>query len=175
MLQSGRMRTALALIAIAFAGTAAGSSAPAATPRLAIVNCDDAARSVAQPGGALYGARLGLSWGSGARKLAPAQNATFPFWSKLPIFIRAGGRAFTIEIAPAWHERAGLAWDSRGDAKPAIARGVRVEPCPAGDGASVWLAYPGGFYVQKPACLPIVITIGARRYTARVPLGRACP
>ena len=68
-----------------------------------------------------------------------------------------------------------MAWDSRGDAQPAIAHGVRVLPCPGGDNASVWLAYPGGFYVAKPACLPIVITIGARRYRARVPLGRACP
>jgi hypothetical protein len=67
-----------------------------------------------------------------------------------------------------------MAWDSRGDATPRIARGVRVVPCPGGDNASVWLAYPGAFYVEKPACLPLVITIGARRYTARVPLGRAC-
>ena len=155
-------------------GLAAGS-APAATPRLAIVDCDDAARGVAQPGGKLYGARLGLSWGTRAKKLAPSQDASFPFWSKLPIFIRAGGRPFTIAIAPSWHERAGMAWDSRGDAQPAIAHGVRVLPCPGGDNASVWLAYPGGFYVARPACLPIVITIGARRYPARVPLGRACP
>ncbi|MDP9258527.1 MAG: hypothetical protein M3Q31_18540 [Actinomycetota bacterium] len=168
------MRIALALAAIALAGVAAGS-APAATPRLAIVNCDDAARSVAQPGGTLYGGRLGFSWGSRAKKLVLSQNASFPLWSKLPIFIRAGGRAFTIEIAPAWHERAGMAWDNRGDAKPAIAHGVRILPCPGGDNATVWLAYPGGFYVARPACLPIVITIGAKRYRARVPLGRGCP
>ena len=167
------MRIALALAAIALAGVAAGS-APAATPRLAVVTCDDAARSVAQPGGALYGGRLGFSWGSRAKKLVLSHDAGFPFWSQLPIFIRAGGRAFTIEIAATWHERAGMAWDSRGDARPAIARGVRVVPCPGGDGASVWLAYPGGFYVAKPACLPIVIAIGTKRYTARVPLGRAC-
>ena len=110
------MRIALAVIAIALASLAAGA-APAATPRLAIVDCDDAARSVAQPGGKLYGARLGFSWGARAKKLAPSQDASFPFWSKLPIFIRAGGRAFTIAIAPSWHERAGMAWDSRGDAQ----------------------------------------------------------
>ena len=68
-----------------------------------------------------------------------------------------------------------MAWDNRGDARPRIARGVRVEPCPGGDKLSVWLAYPGGFYVARPACLPIVITIGAARYDALVPLGRACP
>jgi len=133
------MRIALALAAIALAGVAAGS-APAATPRLAIVNCDDAARSVAQPGGTLYGGRLGFSWGSRAKKLVLSQHAGLSFWSKLPIFIRAGGRDFTIEIAAAWHERAGMAWDNRGDAKPAIAQGVRIEPCPGGDNATVWLA-----------------------------------
>lgn len=168
------MRIACALVVTALTALAAGS-APAATPRLAAVTCDDAARAVAQPGGALYGARLGFSWGSRAKKLSLSPNARFPFWSKLPIFIKAGGRPFTIEIAPTWHERAGMAWDNRGDAKPAIAHGVRILPCPGGDNASVWLAYPGGFYVARPACLPIVITIGATRYRARVPLGRACP
>ncbi|MDX6628664.1 MAG: hypothetical protein QOH00_910 [Gaiellales bacterium] len=168
------MRIASAILITALVVVAAGT-APAATPRLALVDCDDAARSVAQPGGRLYGDRLGLSWGSRAKKLVLSQTAGFPYASRLPIFIRAGGRRFTIEIAPAWRGRAGMAWDRRGDARPAIARGVRVAPCPGGDGSSIWLAYPGGFYVQRPACLPLVITIGPRRYRARVPLGRACP
>jgi hypothetical protein len=167
------MRTACAAL-VALLGVAAGT-APAATPRLATVDCDDAARSVSQPGGTLYGQRLALSWGSRARKLAPNTSLRYPYTTQLPIFIRAGGRPFTIEIAPAWHQRAGMAWDSRGDAKPAIARGVRVLPCPGGDKLSVWLAYPGRFYVDRPECLPLVITIGARSYRARVPLGRACP
>jgi hypothetical protein len=153
----------------------AAGSAPAATPRLALVDCDDAARSVAQPAGTLYGTRLALSWGSRAKRLAPFRSVRFPYSSSLPIFIRAGGRAFTIEIAATWHARAGMAWDNRGDAKPKIAHGVRVVPCPGGDKLSVWLAYPGGFYVARPACLPIVITIGGTRYLTRVPLGRACP
>jgi hypothetical protein len=168
------MRIVLALTALALACAAAGT-APAATPRLAIVNCDDAARAAAPPAGTLYGARLGLSWGTRARKLVLRQNGRYPYWSKLPIFIRAGGQPFTIQIAPSWHGTAGMAWDARGDAKPQIARGVRVVPCPRGDGQTVWLAYPGAFYMAQPGCLPIVITIGGRRYTARVPLGRACP
>jgi hypothetical protein len=153
----------------------AAGTAPAATPRLATVDCDDAGRSVSQPGGTLYGQRLALSWGSRAKKLAPYRNLRYPYQSTLPIFIRAGGRAFTIEIPSTWHQAAGMAWDNRGDAKPAIARGVRVVPCPGGDKLSVWLAYPGGFYLARPACLPLVITIGAKRYRTRVPLGRACP
>jgi hypothetical protein len=168
------MRIALALSAIALACVAAGT-APAATPRFAIVDCDDAGRATAQPTGTLYGGRLGLSWGTRARKLVLQQNARYPFTTRLPVFIRAGGAPFTIQIAPSWHRTAGMAWDNRGDAKPPIARGVRVLPCPGGDGQTVWLAYPGAFYVARPACLPIVITIGARRYRARVPLGRACP
>jgi hypothetical protein len=167
------MRIALALITLALAGVAAGS-APAAQPRVAIVDCDDAARAIAQPGGKLYGGRLGLSWGTRAKKLVSGPNVTYPFTSSLPIFIKAGGKSFTIAIAPSWRKRAGLAWDARGDAEPPIAQGVRVLPCPGGDKATVWLAYPGGFYVAQPACLPIVITIGGKRSTARVPLGRSC-
>jgi hypothetical protein len=169
------MRIALVLTAIALACVAAGSAPAATPPRLATVDCDDAARATAQPAGRLYGARLGLSWGTRARKLVLQQNARYPFVSKLPVFIRAGGLPFTIRIAASWHRAGGMAWDNRGDANPAIARGVRVLPCPGGDGQTVWLAYPGAFYVARPACLPIVITIGGRRYTARVPLGRACP
>jgi hypothetical protein len=167
------MRTASAAL-VALLAVAAGT-APAATPRLAIVDCDDAAGSVSQPGGTIYGQRLALSWGSRARKLAPNPNLRYPYTTRLPIFIRAGGRAFTIQIPAAWRQRAGMAWDNRGDAKPAIARGVRVVPCPGGDKLSVWLAYPGRFFVDRPACLPLVITIRGKSYRARVPLGRACP
>ena len=167
------MRTACAAL-VALLAVAAGT-APAATPRLAIVDCDDAAGSVAQPGGTLYGQRLALSWGSRARKLVRYDDVHYPYRIKLPIFIRAGGRAFTIQVPPTWHQPAGMAWDNRGDAQPAIARGVRVLPCPGGDKLSVWLAYPGAFYVDRPACLPLVITIGGKSYRTRVPLGRACP
>jgi hypothetical protein len=154
---------------------AAAGSAPAAAPRLALVTCDDAGGSVAQPGRRLYSSRLALSWDTKARKLSPFRNVRFRYSSSLPLFIRAGGRAFTIEVAATWHGSAGMAWDRRGDAKPKIARGVRIVPCPGGDKLSVWLAYPGGFYVARPACVPIVITIGAMRYRTGVPLGRACP
>jgi len=167
-----RLRLLLAVLA-AFAIVAAGS-APAATPRVAPVTCDDAGGSVGPPAGPLYGGRLALSWSAKPRKLVPFANVLFPYESRLPLFIRAGGRPFTIAIAPGWRGRAGMAWDRRGDAKPEIARAVRVVPCPGGDKLSVWLAYPGGFYVARPACLPLVITINGVRHRARVPLGRAC-
>lgn len=82
---------------------AAAGSAPAAAPRLALVTCDDAGGSVAQPGRRLYSSRLALSWDTKARKLSPFRNVGFPYSSSLPLFIRAGGRAFTIEIAATWH------------------------------------------------------------------------
>ena len=71
-----------------------------------------------------------------------------------------------------------MAWDRRGDAKPKIARGVRVVPCPGGDKLSVWLAYPGGFYVARPALRPdrdrdrIRALSNARAARPRLPLKR---
>ena len=102
MLQSGQDADRARRIAIAVAALAAGT-APAATPRLAIVDCDDAAARSSQPGGKLYGARLGFSWGRARRSSRRRRTRSLPFWSKLPIFMRAGGRAFTIAIAPSWH------------------------------------------------------------------------
>ena len=167
------MRIACATLVTALVVVAAGS-APAATPRLALVTCDDAARSVAQPGGTLYGGRLEVLVGLACEARALARSPAFPYWSKLPIFIRAGGRPFTIEIAPTWRGARNGLGQARG--REAGDRAWRaVVPCPGGDRSSVWLAYPGGFYVERPACVPIVITIGAKRYRARVPLGRACP
>ena len=124
----------------------AAGPAPAAAPRLAPVTCDDAARSVAQPGGKLYGSRLAFSWGSRAKKLVLSQNARIPVHEQAPD-LHQGGR-------PRLHDRdrAGLARarrDGVGQPRGRKARdrpGVRVLPCPGGDGASVWLAYPGGFY-----------------------------
>jgi hypothetical protein len=168
------MHLRVVLFVLAACAIIAPDQAPAATPRVALVTCDDAGGSVGPPAGPLYGRRLALSWGAKARKLVPFANVRFPYESRLPLYIRAGGRPFTIAIAPAWRGRAGMAWDRRGDAKPQIARAVRVLPCPGGDKLSVWLAYPGGFYVARPACLPLVITINGVRHRTRVPLGRAC-
>ena len=37
-----------------------------------------------------------------------------------------------------------------------------------------WMAYPGGFSIDAPTCLPLEVRTAAERTTVRVPLGRPC-
>ncbi len=56
-----------------------------------------------------------------------------------------------------------------------VSHGVRVVPCSHGDFYGKWIWYAGGFYVNEPTCLPLVIKIGAHLYRQHVPLGTTCP
>ena len=139
------------------------------------------AGSVAAPAGTLYGARLGLSWGTHATQARRSRARPIcPYSSEAPaLHPRQAGRAFTIA------GRAGVAQGRRhGVGRPRRRRSRRSRAvcasCPAREATRrrVWLAYPGGFYVARPACLPLVITIGAKRYRVartarpRLPLSR---
>ena len=51
------------------------------------------------------------------------------------------------------------------------ARRLVVPVCPG----SGWLAFAGGFYVPRPACLPIVVSTGGQQRRVFVGVGAPCP
>jgi len=52
---------------------------------------------------------------------------------------------------------------------------VVISNCaPAGNGSG-WLAYVGGYWIDHPACVPLIVKVGARQKQVRIGLGRPCP
>jgi hypothetical protein len=49
---------------------------------------------------------------------------------------------------------------------------VRLSPCPRKDGFAT--AWPGGYLVTKPACVPLIVTVDGRSTTVSLSLGHRC-
>ncbi|MFI5952647.1 hypothetical protein [Cryptosporangium sp. NPDC051539] len=84
-------------------------------------------------------------------------------FGKTGLLVRAG-RTATLSVGP----EAAISWGNTGSE---WTRTLYVPVCPQPAGAhGPWLAYPGGYSVDAPACLPVVIN----GVTLRIPLGRPC-
>jgi hypothetical protein len=38
-----------------------------------------------------------------------------------------------------------------------------------------WVAYPGGYWADRPLCLPVTVRAGSREQQVRIGIGTACP
>jgi hypothetical protein len=100
----------------------------------------------------------------------PANSATRLF-AKTGLLIRTGRRS-ELAIPPAWAGRLRIGW-ANGPARPGPGLLVNCHPYP-GD-RSGWLAYPGGFWLPHPACVPLLIKSGGRSQRVQIGLGTPCP
>jgi hypothetical protein len=92
-------------------------------------------------------------------------------FSKTGLLIRTGTR-FELAIPPAWAGRLRIGW-ANGPAQPGPGLEVNCHPHP-GD-RSGWLAYPGGFWLRHPACVPLLIKTATRSRRVQIGLGTPCP
>jgi len=88
-------------------------------------------------------------------------------FAKTGLVVRTGTRAELV-VPSAWRGRVAFRWGNTGDVP---ATGHLVIDCP-GDGR--WIAFPGGYLVPEPACVPVVIATAKKVRTVRVPVGRRC-
>ena len=92
-------------------------------------------------------------------------------FAKAGLLIRTG-RRFVLAIPPAWAGRLRIGW-ANGPARPGPGLVVNCHSYP-GD-RSGWLAYPGGFWLRHPACVPLLIKTGTRSQRVHIGLGTPCP
>ena len=99
---------------------------------------------------------------------APTGGAGSPrLFAKQGLLVRAGTRP-ELRIPADWETRAWIGW---GPAEPANV--VTVSACPP-RGSDPWIAFAGGYYVDEPACVPVVERAGGRETTVRIGVGAAC-
>lgn len=94
-------------------------------------------------------------------------------FAKTGLLVKAG-TSFELIIpadVPRSAGRVGIGW---GGAPSAPTRSVAVGPCrsPAAGG---WLAYVGGYWIDHPVCLPLIVQANGRRQQVRIGLGTPCP
>lgn len=89
-------------------------------------------------------------------------------FAKWGLIVRAGA-VVDLRVAPGWEDRARLAWGTY--TEPAVSAHVRA--CAPADDQPQWLAFVGGTYVARAACVPL--TIRSRGQTTLVRLGIGVP
>lgn len=90
-------------------------------------------------------------------------------FAKVGLVIRADHLA-TLSVART--DGAEIMWRTNNPGPRAAT--IDIPKCPATD-VGTWLNYPGGFFVPRPTCVTLTVTVGDRVQTVHVPVGRTCP
>jgi len=91
-------------------------------------------------------------------------------FAKTGLDIRAGTR-FELIVPDQPAGRLGVGW---GGAPSTPSRRLIVANCPNA-GHTGWLAYPGGYWVSDPACVPLIVRAGGEDQLVHIGLGTPCP
>ena len=96
--------------------------------------------------------------GSGAPRL----------FAKTGLVIRPG-TTFELIVPAPFTNRLRIGWGLPG----MPSHGVVVNNCP--NPGSGWLAYAGGYWIDHPACVPIIVRAGGKQQTVHIGIGTPCP
>jgi len=89
-------------------------------------------------------------------------------FAKYGLVVRTGERAVLTVSDPA---HVAIGWGS-----PAVPASRFVVPaCPRSQPGAVWLDFPGGYFVTRPACISLLVTHRATRHLVRIGVGTPCP
>ncbi|MDR2985751.1 MAG: hypothetical protein LBV34_13020 [Nocardiopsaceae bacterium] len=88
-------------------------------------------------------------------------------FAKTGLVIRPG-TTFELVIPARFTSRLSIGWGPSG----APSHKVLVDNCTAGSG---WLAYAGGYWIDHPACVPIIVRAGGKQQQVHIGVGTACP
>lgn len=108
-----------------------------------------------------------------ALQAGPGGNGPgFPaLFAKTGLLVRAGAQV-ELETPEQPGNRTALGWGSWAQ-DPPTPRFV-VPGCPDARGTG-WLAYAGGYYADRPLCLPLTVRSGGREQQVSIGVGTACP
>ncbi|HEV2257486.1 MAG TPA: hypothetical protein VGS06_30510 [Streptosporangiaceae bacterium] len=93
-------------------------------------------------------------------------NGPQRLFAKTGLVIRPGATFELIVPAP-FTSRLSIGWSTP-------SHRVVVSDC-ASPGRGGWLAYVGGYWIDHPACVPIIVRAGNRQQQVRIGLGTPCP
>jgi hypothetical protein len=92
------------------------------------------------------------------------------YFAKQGLLVKPGA-PFQLIVPAAWKTRLTLEWGNPGTATDHL----WVSGCASTKRGARWLAYVGGFWVSKPACIPVVVKAAGKQRTVHIGAGKACP
>ena len=90
-------------------------------------------------------------------------------FAKTGLFFRPG-TTFELIVPARFASRLRIGWGNPGTPSQM----VEVSNC-ANPGGSGWLAIAGGYWIDHPACVPIIVRAGGRQQQVHIGVGKACP
>lgn len=93
-------------------------------------------------------------------------NGPHRLFAKTGLVIRPG-TTFEVIVPARFTSRLSIGWDTPSSR-------VVVSGCARPDGGG-WLGYVGGYWIDHPACVPIIVSAGGRQQQVAIGLGKACP
>jgi hypothetical protein len=145
------------------------------TAAVTLLPCRDPVGSLATPGPDVQVIGGAIALGTSTTSPQALQtsdsgldDAALRLFAKTGLLVRTGAQAELV-VPSSWSGRAAFAWGN--------AAVVPTERLAAGPCAEVgpWLAYPGGYYVRDPACIPVVVRVGGEETQIHVGVGAPCP
>jgi hypothetical protein len=96
-------------------------------------------------------------------------NGPLRLFAKTGLFFRPGAK-FELIVPARFASRLRIGWGAPGTPSQI----VEVSNC-ANPGGGGWLAIPGGYWIDHPACVPIIVRAGGKQQQVHVGVGKACP
>lgn len=123
------------------------------------------------PGYAVSYGRVALPTGKAfsAVRFDPSKPKS-KFWAKQGLLVKPG-TAFELIVPAAWTSRLTIEWGNPGHATTHL----WVTSCASKQPGAHWLAYAGGFTINKPACIPLIVKTSTAQRTVHLGAGKACP
>ena len=91
-------------------------------------------------------------------------------FAKSGLMVRVGV-ASTITVQAPAHRVARIGWRN---SSVTPTRSVQIPACTS-EGSARWLAFPGGFWVDRPTCVRVTVRTATAAATERVAVGARCP
>lgn len=90
-------------------------------------------------------------------------------FAKWGLVVRAGA-VVDLRVAPGWEDDARIGWGAAGT--PAAT--ATVHACAPTDGHAQWMAFVGGTWVARAACVPLIVRSNGREGRVDLGIGVAC-
>ena len=91
-------------------------------------------------------------------------------FAKHGLSVRAG-TSFDLIIVDPTDGQVAMGWGNANEVEPGLHLSVRA--CPAA-GSSEWLAFAGGYYLDRPACITLIVRTAQDEARVRIGVGTAC-
>ena len=96
-------------------------------------------------------------------------NGPLRLFAKTGLFFRPG-TTFELIVPARFASRLRIGWGAPGTPSHI----VEVSNC-ANPGGGTWLAIAGGYWIDHPACVPIIVRAGGKQQQVHIGVGKACP